>query len=416
MKDAELYERLLGLERPWRVQEVRLDLGRQEIEVEVVCEERAWTCPECGELADLHGRRTRRWRHLDSCQCKTIVVADVPRVKCSEHGTCTVQVPWAEGSSRFTMLFEKLAIDLLLATSTSRACELLRISWGQADRIKQRAVKRGLNRKGEALIRRLCIDEKSIGRGHQYLTIVLNADDPNGATIEYIGEDRTRECIDRYWGSRSREQLAAVEAVAMDLWAPYKHSTLAWVPNASTKIVHDPFHLMRHMNKAVDTVRRQEPVHRYLPKQLPGINLRHMWLYAEERLPKRYQQPLKHFRMRMPTTTRAWELKELLREFFRCRSLEDASTYFAQWYSRAIRSRIPAVKSVARMLKKHLPNILTFFKHRLTTAPSEAINSILAGLNKKACGYRNRERFKTDAFFHAGGLDLFPAILAHHKQ
>ena len=113
----------------------------------------------------------------------------------------------------------------------------------------------------------------------------------------------------------------------------------------------------------------------------------------------------------MRRTARAWEIKELLREFFRCASYEQACEFFKRWYGWAIRSQLVPVKYVARMLKKNLRNILTFFRHRLTTAPSEAINSVLAGLIKKACGYRNRERFKTDAFFHAGGLDLYPVTL-----
>jgi transposase len=411
MKDVELYRTLLGLEAPWRVKAVRLEVSREEIEVEVECDQSTWVCPQCQKAAHRHGSEQRRWRHLDSCQFKTFVVAAVPRVKCDEHGTATVQVPWAEGRSRFSALFERLAIDVLLQTSVQGACKLLRISWDQADGIKQRAVQRGLARKPLAPIRRLCVDEKGVGGGHRYLTVVLNADDPDGATVEYIGEGRGRESLEAFWRSRSAEQLQAVEAVAMDLLPAYKHVTLECVPGAAEKIVHDPFHLMRHMNDAVNEVRRQDhPILGRLPR-LKGLNTRQMWLYGYENLPERYHEPLAFLRRRMRCTARAWEIKELLREFFRCASYGEACEFFKRWYGWAIRSRLHPVKCVARMLKKNLRNILTFFRHRLTTAPSEAINSVLAGLIKKACGYRNRERFKTDAFFHAGGLDLYPVSL-----
>src|SRR5664280_724890 len=86
-----------------------------------------------------------------------------------------------------------------------------------------------------------------------------------------------------------------------------------------------------------------------------------------------------------------------------------AERYFGKWYGWAMRSRLAPVKKVARMCKAHLCNILTFFVHRLTNGPIEGLNNKIQGLIKKAFGYRNKERFKSDIFFHLGGLDLYPA-------
>ena len=147
MNDTKLYEQILGLQPPWSVQSVALKKAEGMIEIEVVCAETLWGCPECGQRMHRHDTERRRWRHLDSCQFKTIVVADVPRVKCPEHGTRMVNVPWAEARSRFTAWFERLAIDVLQECSTAAACEQLRISWEEADGIKQRAIDRGLLRR-----------------------------------------------------------------------------------------------------------------------------------------------------------------------------------------------------------------------------------------------------------------------------
>jgi len=87
MNDTKLYEQMLGLQPPWSVQSVTLKAAEGMIKVEVACAETAWGCPECGQRMHVHGRERRRWRHLDSCQFKTFVVADVPRVKCERHGT-----------------------------------------------------------------------------------------------------------------------------------------------------------------------------------------------------------------------------------------------------------------------------------------------------------------------------------------
>ena len=108
-------------------------------------------------------------------------------------------------------------------------------------------------------------------------------------------------------------------------------------------------------------------------------------------------------------TSRAWAIKEVFRSFWLCDTVKKAERYFGQWYGWAIRSRLEPVKKVARMCKRHLDNILTFFQHRHTNGPMEGLNNAIQGLIKKAYGYRNKERFKTDIFFHLGGLDLYPS-------
>jgi len=69
--------------------------------------------------------------------------------------------------------------------------------------------------------------------------------------IETESEKHQQESLDGFWESLTAEQLAGVEAVAMDMWEPYVQSTLSHVPGAASKIVHDPFHLVQYMNDAV---------------------------------------------------------------------------------------------------------------------------------------------------------------------
>jgi transposase len=107
-------------------------------------------------------------------------------------------------------------------------------------------------------------------------------------------------------------------------------------------------------------------------------------------------------------TTRAWSIKESLRDLWRCRSRTWAEQHWRWWYGWAIRSRLSPVQEVARMLKRHLPGVLTYFRHRVTNAASEGLNSKIQRIKKMAYGFRNREHFKTAIFFHCGGLDLYP--------
>jgi transposase len=408
MKDFELYHQILGLVEPWRVESVTLKAKEQEIEVRIGFADTLWGCPQCQQRMQIHDYEERRWRHLDSCQFKTIIVSRVPVVRCGEHGSQAVAVPWAEKYTRFTRLFERLAIDVMLECSISGSCELLRISWDEADGIKQRAVKRGLARKTPAVMPRLCVDEKGMGHGQNYLTIVAQVTEKR-TTVEYVGEERERESLDAFWKSLTAEQLAGVEAVAMDMWEPFVQSTLAHVPGAAGKIVHDPFHLVKYMNEAVNEVRKSE--HRRLQAEGDDIlkSTRQLWLCGMENVPAQHAQRFEAVKELNLETARAWAIKEVFRSFWLCDKVKKAERYFGKWYGWAIRSRLGPVKKVARMCKTHLANILTFFVHRLTNGPIEGLNNKIQGLIKKAYGYRNKERFKADIFFHLGGLDLYPA-------
>jgi transposase len=255
---------------------------------------------------------------------------------------------------------------------------------------------------------RLCVDEKNVGHGQQYMTLVAKVAAGQPTTVEYVGAGRTQASLDAYWAQLTAGQLAGIETVAMDLWEPFRNSTLAHVPGAAAKIVHDPYHLVSYMNDAVNKVRQAE--HRRLlqagDQTLSGT--RQWWLYGFENLPDRYALAFDQVKALNLQTARAWGTKEVFRSFWLCATKPAAERYFKDWYGWAIRSRLAPVKKVAKMFKRHLTNILTFFDHHLTNGPIEGLNNKIQGLIKKAYGYRNQERFKTDVFFHLGGLDLYP--------
>ena len=127
MTETTLYERLLGIERPWRVHGVRLALEEGDVEVGVEFVGERLLCPACGAACPGYDRRPRLWRHLDTMQYRTLVRAEVPRMRCREHGVQQVPVPWADAQSRFTALFEVMVIEWLKVASiaaVARRCRL----------------------------------------------------------------------------------------------------------------------------------------------------------------------------------------------------------------------------------------------------------------------------------------------------
>lgn len=407
MQDTELYRHLLGIEKPWRV--VRVELAVKEQRVNVFVEHKAgeeFGCPECDKKLGVYDHAEERtWRHLDSCQFATMLRARIPRVQCPEHGVRQAGVPWAEPRSRFTLLFERFAIDVLLETDVAGAAKVLGISWDEAHHLMQRAVARGRARKPRGLARRIGVDEKAIAKRHKYLTIVSNLE---RGTVEFLAEGRTKASFFSYLAPYTLAEVNEIEAIAMDMWSPFFETATASIPFAADKIVFDRYHVVQHMNHAVDQVRRAESKALWAGGDATLKGTRYLWLYGKENVPDHRAEHFESLRVTNLKTARAWALKEMLRDLWNCRSREDATAFHRQWHAWASRARLPAVHKVAKMVKGHLHNILTYYAHGITNAVSEGINSAIQTIKKRAGGYRNVENFKTAIYFHCGGLDLYP--------
>jgi transposase len=408
MRDTDLYRHLLGLETPWTVARVELSVKEQRVDVWAEhAEGTSWPCPECGaQLAIYDHAPDRAWRHLDSCQFMTFLRARPPRVKCPDHGVKQVRLPWAEPKARFTAMFERFAIDVLRETDVLGATRILRITWDEAWHILKRAVARGLIAKEQRVVPRLAVDEKAVAKGHTYMTLVSDLD---RGTVEYIAEDRTTESLASFFVKLTPEQRAGIEAIAMDMWEPYQHAIHAHVPGAAEKIVFDRFHIMQHIGKAVDTVRKQE--HRALSAQGDDTlaKSKYLWLYAEENLPDKDKPRFEELRQIDLKTGRAWSIKETLRHLWDYKRRSSGEAYWKRWYFWATHSRLEPMIKAARTVHRHIDNVLTYFTHRITNAVSEGLNSKIQTIKKRAYGFRNKENFKTAIYFHCGGLDLYPA-------
>jgi transposase len=410
VRDTDLYEKLLGLAKPWKVERVELDLKEQRVDVWATHAEGArWPCPECGvELAGYDHAAERSWRHLDSCQCTTFLHARAPRVNCPEHGVRQVALPWSEPKSRFTAMFERFAIDVLLETDVLGAARILRLSWDEAWHLMQRAVARGQATKSRRVIRQLGVDEKAAAKGHKYLTLVC---DLQAGTVEYIGDERKTSSLNAFFMTLSPEQKQAIEAIATDMWEPFLHSIHAHVPGATDKIVFDRFHIMQHVGRALDTVRKQE--HRALSAVGDDTlaKSKYLWLYSRENVPEKDRSRFDELRRADLKTGRAWSLKETLRHLWGAATRTSGEAHWKAWYYWATHSRLKPMIAAAKTIHRHLANVLTYFEHRITNAVSEGLNSKIQTIKKRAYGFRNKENFKTAIYFHCGGLDLYPASL-----
>ncbi|WP_175839461.1 ISL3 family transposase [Burkholderia anthina] len=414
MDSVDLYRQLLGLTAPWTVERVELDMAHQHVEVHVGHGPgHRFACPECGRELGVYDHLAERvWRHLDSCQFLTYLHARPPRVSCPEHGVRQVTLPWAQPGSRFTNLFEALAIDVLLAANIKRAAEILRITWDEAWGVTARAVVRGRAAKGEAMPTLLGVDEKAIAKGHRYMTLVC---DLKESTVEYIGEERKEASLGAYFDVFPPSCRENVDAISLDMWPPFINACREKLPDADGKMVFDRFHIMRHVLDAVDKVRKQE--HRALMKtgDTTLVRSKYLWLTNPVNMTDKARQRFDELKRAQLKTGRAWALKEALRALWNYTSATWATKFWKRWYFWATHSRLAPMIAAARLIARHLPNVLTYFAHRITNAVAEGLNSKIATVQKRACGYRNPDHFKIAVYFHCGGLNLYPPVVTHAK-
>jgi transposase len=413
MNDIELYQDILGIKKPWEISDVQLDLKQNIVTIKVEYGKSLNPqCPVCNEHASIYDHKTRKWRHLDTCQMTTIIECDVPRVACDEHGVKQVTVPWAEAHSHFTALFEALVITWLKETSLSGVAGLLGLTWDQVSGIQERAVKRGLQRREEKPLGNIAIDETSFKKRHEYVTVIYDKD--CDAIIEVL-DDRKSVTLEKWLENRPQEHLDTVKTVSMDMWDPFIRAIKNTVPDAMNKICFDRFHIAQHFGKALDTVRAQEN-RTFLRNGLksPLIKTKHDWLRNSNRTDNRSRRDFMILTRSTLKTARAWAIKETasqLWDFSYRGSAEKAWRHLLGWISRC---RLEPVKKVGRMVKNYLWGIINAIIEKVSNAVAESKNAQIQRIKKMACGFRNKKRFKMAILFHLGALDMMPKTIGNY--
>jgi len=404
MRDKELYSTILGIRSPWTVVDVELSAKTEEVRILIGLKPGTrLPCRKCGEPCPGYDTRRRSWRHLDTCQFKTILDADVPRVKCPEHGVLQAVVPWGEPGSGFTALMEALIIDRLKEASVLAVARLMGLTWDQVDGVMQRAVKRGFARRATLKPERIGVDETSFQKRHEYVTVVTDLDSTD---VLYVADNRTTDSLEGLFEELEPHGMLSLEVVSMDMWQPYISAFERTLPDAERKICFDKFHVAKHLGEAVDKVRRQEQREQLSEGDRSLVGTEYTWLRNPENMDMESTSFFERMKRVALRTARAWALKEHAMCLW---SYATRGWARKAWISWAQRSRLEPMKRVARMVRRHLDGILNAIVLKATNATAESINAKIQRVKRMACGFRNRERFRTAIYFHLGGLDLRPA-------
>lgn len=403
----EFYSQILGFEYPWEVQEIIRDSGTKEVTVYAAyAEDQDAYCPTCGKPSKIHDRNHRKWRHLDSCNHKTIIEADIPRVECEEHGVLQVRVPWAEKKSRFTIELEMHVCRWLKVASISEVAGMFDLSWDEIDGIQSRAVKRGMAKRKLMRPKNLGIDETSYQKRHEYVTVIVDKD---SSTVIDVLDNRKSETLDTWFQTQKMAEMKGIQSFSMDMWDPFIKAVCANFENWKNIIAFDRFHVSQHLNRAVDKVRSKE--HRELMNNYglsSLIKTKHDWLRTSSRIDNRTGDRPKFIRLSKTNlkTARAWRIKEAASLLWDYRYLGVACKRWKSLLSWIDRCRLAPMIKAGQTIKNYFWGILNAIRLQTSNAMLESVNSGIQKIKRMACGFRSRKRFRLAILFHFGGLDM----------
>ena len=376
--------------------------GAGAITVLVAKRARRLRCPYCRfSCRARYDRKDREWRHLSLGKWQVVIRAALRRLVCPEHGVVTEAVPWAEHDSRFTRDFEDLVAWVAREMNKTAVTELLHIAWPTVGNIIERVVRRKLDPARLQRLYRIGIDEVSYRKGHKYLTIV--ADHETGNPV-WIGEGRSQETVGAFFDELGAEGAQRLNAVSMDMCAPYILETQARAHRA--EIAFDPFHVVKLGNDAVQQVRRGEARDRKGSAEAAVLKgSRWALLRAPENLRAEEKVRLSEVAQLNARVYRAYLLKEELRAMYRC-GPRAAETHLGSWLAWASRSKLAPFVKLGRTLREYRDGVLAAIRLRLSNGRMEGLNNKVGMLKHRAYGFHSFAALAAMVFLCCTDLQL----------
>ena len=359
----------------------------------VVPREQPSCCPECGsKQIQLRGQKERDWQTIPIGRKPVFVRMGIPRISCESCGRAPqMPVSFAVPQHGYTRAFQRYVLELRQCMTIKDLADHLGITWWKVKDIESRYLTRHFAKPKLKHLRYLAIDEISIGKGHRYVTVVL---DLESGAIVHVGEGKGADALKPFW-KRLRASHARIEAVATDMSAAYIRAVTDHLPGAH--LVFDRFHLMKLFNEKLSDLRRElyrEAAAGPAKNVLKGI--RWLLLRNQENLDdeknewERLQEALE---LNHPLAT-AYYLKEELRLLWEQQTAWSAGRFLDDWCARARASGIRMLCKFADTLEKHRERILAWYNYPISTGPLEGTNNKIKTLTMMAYGFRDEEYFR----------------------
>ena len=354
------------------------------------------------EIYDLCQERT--WRDLSMRKLPLRLLYRPRRVDCPRCGVRVEDFPWAEPWARVTIALANAVAVLARELSWQGTARHYGLSWKSVARIVERAVEYGLRHRRRPPVHVIGIAEVSRRKGQVYLTVVY---DLERRVLLWAGDDRTEEAVRPFFTQEmGRRRCHTLPVVCMDMWAAYAKLVREYAPNA--QILFDRFHIVQHLQEAVEEVRRSEM--RRLSRKERVVFKRSRWLLLKNPWnlnPDQKNRLSTLVRWNTPIV-RAYYLKESFQLFWDYQQPARAKAHLEKWMSSAMRSRLEPFKKFVRLLRGHLGGILPWTTLRLSNGAVEGMNNKIKAISHRSFGFRSAKNFIA-AIYHCCARLPLPA-------
>lgn len=389
-------------------------VGRLRLEIDVAPRKRSrGICSGCRQRRPGYDRqKARRFKFVPLWGIPVYFVYRMRRVNCPRCGILVEVVPWAEGKNHLTKTYAWFLAGWAKRMSWSDVAAAFHTTWENVFRSVEMAVEWGLAHRSLDGIQSLGIDELYWSRKNQFLTLVYQIDE-GARRLLWIGQKRRVKTLLTFFRWFGRERSTALRFICSDMWKPY----LRVIAKKAAQAIHvlDRFHIASHLSKAIDEVRAKEAKDLRARGRRPVLT-RTRWLLLKrpENLSPKQEIGLAELLRHNLRSVRAYLLKEDVQAFWHYRSPYWAGVFLDRWCTRVMRSRLEPMKRVARMLRKHRPLILNWFRARrqLSAAAVEGLNGKARVITKRAYGFRTYRGIEI-ALYH--GLGQLPEPKFTHR-
>lgn len=400
---AQIFALALGLSSPWIIEKVNFDQETSRLDIYLKFERGTKFLMTDTNQYTAHDTVERQWEHLNFFQHRCYLHAKVPRVKQKDGKIQTQPVPWARKGSGFTLLFEAFAMLLIEnEMPVNKAAKILKVYPNRLWRVFSYWISIAHQKDTITDLDKVGFDETSSRKGHNYVTTMV---DLKERRVLFATQGKDAACIRKSIDYLKEKQVDVqqIKQVCIDMSPAFISGCTEYIGQAA--ITFDKFHVIKEINKAMDSLRKLERVGNNMLKK-------HKYTFLKNKLSPKIKDERDLLMEFYPKLGEGYRLKLLFNDFWELQNKEEAESYLAFWCDLAYDSGIFPFIKAAKTIKAHWSGIINYIESRINNGILEGLNSKIQLAKKRARGYSNIDNFINMIYFTCGKLKFdYPSYL-----
>ena len=402
----ELFQMALNVTDPWFVKELNFDIEAKRLDVYIdfkkgstfdyIDESEALNEVGC----KVYDTKNKTWKHLNFFEHECYLHARVPRVKLDNGKVKSIVAPWEGLSNGFTLLFEALLLQLCQAMPVSKVAAITKTSDDKLWRMLEKYIDQTRTHEEFKEITSIGMDETSRAKGHEYITLFVDLEERR--TL-FITEGKDNTTVERFTEDFRQHNgvIDNITDVSCDMSPAFIKGVNTYLPKA--QITFDKFHILKIINEAVNSVRKQEVS---TNKLLTGT--KYIWLKNYNNLTEKQKETLDSLTLSNMNlkTMKAYNIRQSFQDIYQATTKEEFETYLKKWYFWATHSRLDPIIKAAKTIKRHWDGIVRWHESKINNGILEGLNSVIQATKSKARGYKTFKNYKIIVYLLTGKLDF----------